>query len=152
MFEPKPFLSTEFTEKAAQISPDNRWVAYVGDETGTLEVYLRPFPAADRRFKVSASGGRGVRWGRDGRKLYYVAGQTLFEVAVELGHEPRIGEPKAVLDWPGIAVYTNRSAYSAFDVSADGQRFVTLEPLPDREPKIRLIQNWYEEFRDREID
>jgi hypothetical protein len=146
-YEPKSFLSTEFTEKSAQISPNNRWVAYVADDSGALEVYLRPFPAADRRFKVSPYGGRGVRWGGDGRRLYYVAGQTLFEVEVDLSGEPSIEEPKGVLEWPGIAVHTNRSAYSPYDVSADGERFLLLEPLPEREPSIRLIQNWYEEFR-----
>ncbi len=58
--EAKPFLATGFVEKAAQISPDNRWVAYVADDTGTYEVYLRRFPEADRRTKVSENVGPGL--------------------------------------------------------------------------------------------
>ena len=147
-FEPKPFLTSEFTEKAAQISPDNRWLAYVSDETGIREIYLRRFPERDGRVKVSQNGGRGVRWSRDGRKLYYVNGQTLFEAAVKLGPKPEVGSPRIVFEWPGIADAASVSAYSRYDVFADDERFVVTELLPDSEPKIRFVENWYEEFRD----
>ena len=37
-----------------------------------------------------------------------------------------------------------------YDVSADGQRFLVAEPAEDApEPMVRIVQNWYEEFRDR---
>ena len=40
-----------------------------------------------------------------------------------------------------------------YDVSADGQRFVVAQPVGEvSEPKIRVVQNWHEEFRDREQD
>jgi hypothetical protein len=46
-------------------------------------------------------------------------------------------------------------AYPSYDVSADGQRIMTIAPVEgDQEeaasPKIRIVMNWYEEFRDRE--
>ncbi len=47
-----------------------------------------------------------------------------------------------------------RGSPPAYDVSADGQRFVTVSPIEQGEPlppKIRIVQNWYEEFRDREL-
>jgi Tol biopolymer transport system component len=151
-FEPKPFLTSGFAEKGARISPDNRWVAYVSDESGTVEVYLRRFPQGDSRTKVSRSGGRGVRWGRDGRKIYYTAGQSLFEVDVRFGPGPVVGTPQQLFEWPGIADVANVSSYSRFDVSADGERFVVQEPLPESQSRLTIVQNWYEEFRNRERD
>jgi eukaryotic-like serine/threonine-protein kinase len=40
----KPFLQTRFREGAPTFSPDSRWVAYVSDESGRSEVYVRPYP------------------------------------------------------------------------------------------------------------
>ena len=37
-----------------------------------------------------------------------------------------------------------------YDVSADGERFVIVEPVGDVQPVIRVVQNWYEEFRGRQ--
>ncbi len=38
-----------------------------------------------------------------------------------------------------------------YDVSADGQRFVMVETLEEPPPPlIRVVQNWYEEFRDKQ--
>ncbi len=47
--------------------------------------------------------------------------------------------------------------YAPYDVSADGQRFILAEPVGDGgaeapEPSIRVVENWHEEFRDREQD
>ena len=149
--EAKPFLTEKFIEKAAQISPDNRWLAYVSYESGLAEVYLRRFPEGDLRRKVSQSGGRGVRWSRDGRKLYYMSGNTVFEVDVKLGPTPEISEPQSLFQ-ARIGDEVNVSDYPRYDVFADGERFVMIEPMPDSQPKIRFIENWYEEFRGREQD
>lgn len=41
-----------------------------------------------------------------------------------------------------------------YDGSADGERFITVEPAggagQSANPKIRVVENWFEEFRDRE--
>lgn len=43
---PQPFLATSFSEEDAIFSPDGRWIAYASDESGSHEVYIRPYPAA----------------------------------------------------------------------------------------------------------
>jgi hypothetical protein len=59
---PIPFLRTEFIESQGQFSPDGRWIAYVSDESGQHEVYVRPFPAGASKWKVSSNGGREPRF------------------------------------------------------------------------------------------
>jgi hypothetical protein len=93
-----------------------------------------------------------VRWGSDGRKLYYTAGQSVFEVDVRFDPEPAIGTPQRLFEWPGIADVANVSSYSRFDVSADGERFLVQEALPETQSRVTIVQNWFEEFRDRERD
>ena len=56
-FEPVPFLQTSFREEAAQFSPDGRFVAYVSNESGGNEVYVRPFPGGDGKWQVSGNQG-----------------------------------------------------------------------------------------------
>ncbi|MGD8319514.1 MAG: protein kinase, partial [Gemmatimonadota bacterium] len=40
----RPLLASGFDEQAPAISPDARWIAYISDETGRNEVFVRPFP------------------------------------------------------------------------------------------------------------
>ena len=37
-----------------------------------------------------------------------------------------------------------------YDVAADGERFVLLEAVPEDKPELRVTQNWFSEFHDRE--
>ncbi len=46
--KPTPFLRTRFNEVDARFSPDGRWIAYVSDESGRSEVYVRSFQGAAR--------------------------------------------------------------------------------------------------------
>jgi Tol biopolymer transport system component len=56
--KPVPYLVTPFSEGQAQFSPDGRWVVYTSDETGTKEVYVRPFPmSSGGKWPVSNGGG-----------------------------------------------------------------------------------------------
>ena len=73
---PKPgkasqFLSTQYRESSAAFSPDGRWVAYVSNESGTNEVYVRPFPPSEGKAQISISGGALPVWSRKTRALYY---------------------------------------------------------------------------------
>ena len=55
------------------LSPDGRWLAYVSDETGSSEVYVRAFPDVNSgKWQVSTGGGVMPMWAHDGRELYYL--------------------------------------------------------------------------------
>ena len=52
-------IQTGFNEVNSQVSPDGCWIAYQSDESGQLEVYVRPFPNVDgRRSRISRDGGQ----------------------------------------------------------------------------------------------
>ena len=69
---PRPLLAESYDEVQPSLSPDGRWLAYVSNETGTREVFLRPFPAVDQgKWQVSQGGGQGPIWAPNGRELYF---------------------------------------------------------------------------------
>ena len=149
--EPVTFLSTPANENAGRLSPDGRYLAYQSGESGRQEIYVRPFPDGAGQWPVSVNGGKQPRWRSDGNELYYVEGTTLMAVSVstEQGFTP--GQPQVLFESPDLAP----DGIGAYDVTADGQRFVMIAPFEGdgaAPPKIRIVQNWYEEFRDREQD
>ncbi len=42
--EPEIILGTPFDEHTGMLSPDDRWLAYVSNESGREEVYVCSFP------------------------------------------------------------------------------------------------------------
>jgi Tol biopolymer transport system component len=154
-WEPHVFRQTPFPNYAARVSPDGRFVAYLSMESGRTDVYVQPFLEGDGpRVTVSSKGGRMARWRPDGKELFYVEGQTtLIAVSVTSGASFSVESAARLFDHPGLALGRD---YGAYDVSLDGQRFVLAEPAgvgaDAPPPSIRVVQNWYEEFRDREQD
>ena len=56
----------------------------------------------------------------------------------------------STISWQDLLARRDVSSYSSFDVSPDGERFVMQETLPESQARITIVENWYEEFRDRE--
>ena len=83
--ETEPFLATTANEQQPAFSPDGRLVAYVSDESGRYQVYLRPFPGPGRKRQVSVIDGIDPRWRRDGKEIFFFEGVRLMAVAVEAG-------------------------------------------------------------------
>ena len=148
-----PFLEGRFTTKAAKISPDGDWLAYVSDETGENEVYVQRFPEGGAKLRVSSAGGSQPRWSLNGASLYFVAGGGLNRVDVAYGQQLRVSKPAFLT--PLFDYSPANSPHPFYDVSADETRFVVIkpdDPNGSARSTIRVVLNWYEEFRDREQD
>ena len=152
-WEPHAFLQAPSSEYVAKFSPDGRYVAYMSNESGRTEVYVQPFPEGGRKVTVSSDGGTSVRWSRDGKELFYVEGETLVAVSVSSGSSFSVGAATRLFEHAGLRPRFN---YDPYDVSADGQRFILAEPVGEGgeapKPSIRVVQNWFAEFRGREQD
>jgi CubicO group peptidase (beta-lactamase class C family) len=82
-------------EAGARPSADNHWLAYVSNESGRNEVYVRPFQGADRRWKVSTDGGSQPVWNPNGQEIFYRIGDRMMAVAVTaVGSELRLSAPQ----------------------------------------------------------
>jgi len=147
-YEKKMLIDSNYDAVAPSLSPDASLVAYESNESGRYEIYVQPFPDGGPRWQVSADGGRQARWSMDGREILYVRGNTLMSAAVERELEFRVTQAVPLFDHP--RAFVGRGL--RYDVSQDGQRILLSEPLAelDSKPSIVVVENWYEEFRDRE--
>ncbi len=80
-------------------------------------------------------------------------GETLVAVSVSSGSSFSVGSAIRLFEHPGLRPGFN---YAPYDVSADGQRFVLAETVGEGadapESSIRVVMNWFAEFRDHEQD
>jgi Tol biopolymer transport system component len=139
-----PLANTPFTESSAAVSSDGKYVAYTSDESGHTEVYAIPFSGSGDRVTVSTDGGTGPVWSRDGKELFYRAGDDLVSVEVLSTAPLKLGSRKKLLD---VSAY-EPAYFHDFDVSADGKRFLFIRSEPDARPtRIDVILNWFPELR-----
>ena len=151
-YEEVPLLQTSANESTAKFSPDGRFVAYRSDRTGQDEVFVCTFPECRNQQRVSVNGGSQPRWRKDGKELFYVEGDSLMAVRVSTDPTLSLGSPQKLFSSEGLVL--ERSHLLTYDVTPDGERFVLAEPAVEGaevpEPTIRVVQNWFAEFRDRQ--
>ena len=155
---PSVFLKTPFREGYGAFSPDDRWVAYMSNESGTMEIYVRPFvppgaagtaAGAAAGQLVSTAGGIHPVWRPDGKELYYLnpAGAMMAAPITVTGSTLAPGAP--VMLFPtriiggGLDTMAQRRQY---DVAPDG-RFLINTVLDSGVVPITLLQNWNPEAK-----
>ena len=144
-----PLVTGPATEGDAAMSPDGRWLAYASDESGTYEIYVRPFPeAASARWQVSVAGGTDPVWSRTGRELFYLNGQNeMSRVEIAAGSGFTFGTPRPLFS---SGPYTPIGPVPAFAISPDDKRFLFLrETTPTERNELIVVQNWVEEMKAR---
>jgi Tol biopolymer transport system component len=144
-----PFVATNQEETSPVLSPDNRWLAYVTEEGGIADVYVRPFPDVDRaRWKISTGGGIEPRWSHSGRELFFRdANDDLVSVPIGTGPGFEAAPPRRLFSARGYLVDGRHGNYS---VSPDDQSFYFVRMAdPDQRPDLVLVQNWLTELHAR---
>ncbi len=143
--KPQAFLQTESDESAPRFSPDGRWLAYGSNETGRLEVYVRPYPGPGKKWQVSTEGGTQPVWNSNGRELFYRSGSKM--MAVEITRQPdfSLGNPR-VLFQRDYVIQAPAYPHPNYDVSPDGQRFLMIK---ESRPQLNVVLNWFEEVKRR---
>jgi Tol biopolymer transport system component len=132
-----------FDAVTARFSPDGRWIAYASNESGTFEVYVRPFPfTAGSKQPVSSEGGYSPRWRPDGKELFYVSpDRRLMTVAVPSANPLRLGSPEPLFELP-VQTPGRGFSESPFDVSADGKRFLVGRVLRSAGQPLTIVLDW----------
>ena len=150
---PEALLQEPYHERRPRLSPDGRWLAYVSDESGQNEVYIRSFPELGSKQKVSLDGGMDHQWSADGSELFFRNGDDLHVVEIGSNAKLEIGSPRLLFSrsFPGHSAtpFAISFGYSLYDVTPDGQRFVAFEE-EESEPEpthLNLILNWAEELK-----
>jgi serine/threonine-protein kinase len=143
--EPRKLVATAANELQGILSPDGRWLAYASDESGRYEVYVKPFPTADRTILISTLGGMEPLWAPDGRELLYRTADHVMAVDVETEPDFTASRPRVLFQdrfVPGTPYGRN------WDVDPTNGRLVMIESSTagSEATEIVVVQNWFEEL------
>ncbi|HEU5181382.1 MAG TPA: protein kinase [Candidatus Polarisedimenticolia bacterium] len=138
----EPYLATPFAEVSPKFSPDGRWIAYWGNETGTDALYIASFPKPVTKYQIASSfgGPPRVAWESGGREIFYVAGDGTMS-AVEVtprGEGLDLGAPRSLF---------KVSALSFWVPDHEGKRFILGHNSSGETSSITLITDWTRRLR-----
>jgi len=157
--KPFPLVQTPADEMQGQFSPDGRWIAYASkeNESGRFEVYVTAFfdprgRAGDDqpsrrplvKWQVSTMGGVHPRWSRDGKELFFLAGDTLMAASVVAdGDHFSVGRVERLFDAKPIhPSNATNLPFTVYDVSPDGRFLINTVDQSAGVAPLTLIENW----------
>jgi Tol biopolymer transport system component len=121
----------------ARFSANDRWIAYVSDESGRDEVFVTSYPTPGARIPISTEGGEDPVWSHDGRHLYFRNGGSLFRVAVQTDERFEASLPELVVEADVID----------YDLTPN-ERIVAILPEGSRGwDRLHVVFDWTEELR-----
>ena len=145
--KPSPLLKGLANEFSAALSPDNRWLAYISDESGKPQYFVQSFPASGDRYQLSLQGtfvGTTVPsplWLKGETQFAYLGpdGVTLMVADVTTEDGFRASAPRRLFKLP--------AGVRGLCATADGMRLLATVPSGGGNPEtITLVQNWAAEL------
>jgi serine/threonine-protein kinase len=146
-----PLVASPFDEQQPALAPDGRWLAYISNESGRYEVYVRPFPdASTAKWQVSTNGGTEPLWAHSGRELFYKDGENQL-VAVQVTRTPTfsLGDREVLFSTVG---YGGGDQHRTYDVTRDDRRFVMIRALTSGDApanSLIVVDNFGTEIREK---
>ena len=140
-------IASRFNEDAPQLSPDGHWLAYLSDLSGSLNLYIEPFPPTGAKYQVSTGGGFQPRWRRDGKELFYrTSDDRLVSVTVNATSQGlQISTPTPLFQIR-LAAAAGSGGFQ-YDISPDGQKFLMNVSKIEGVKPITLVTNWTAELK-----
>jgi len=140
----QPLLQSQISESKGMISPDGHWIAYESNESGRIEIYVRPFPNVEEgKWQISRDGGTSPVWAPQGLELFYRNGQAMMVVGIKT--EPTFTPGSPVVLFTGR--YTMGGGIINCDISPDGQRLLMIKEVEGSTGRINVVLNWFEELK-----
>jgi eukaryotic-like serine/threonine-protein kinase len=134
--KPVPFVDTPFEECCGHFSPDGRWIAYVSDESGKSQIYVKPFPGPGRAVQVSTSTGRKPRWHSDRNELFFLDGRKAMAAMMPADGSSFEAQPVRML-------FEAEAPILAWDVVPHSDRFLVATSKREQGfPAIEILVNW----------
>ena len=140
---PYPFIATPAREFEGKFSPNGRWLAFLSDESGRLELFIAPFPGPGAKRQISKGGADTASWLGDGHQIAYVQSGDRKLVVVDLR-----------IQGPSFEVGASRTAFGgrpvpngSLAVTRDGKRLLVAIPIDDQaSPQLEVVSNWAAEL------
>jgi len=137
--KPEPFLQTRFNERQPTFSPNGLWIAFVSDQSGQDEVYVRAFADKNESTNVSSAGGKWPMWHLNSQQLYYRFRDQLMAVAITTN--PKFSAA------PARELFVMHTRGGQMNISPKSARFLFVEAdLAQEVSQLNVVLNWFEEL------
>ncbi len=136
----KPLADAPGTQWGVTFSPDGHYFAYTTTETGIEEIFVSTLPEGQGKWQVSVESGEQPVWSRDGRHIYYVKDDSIWDVDVNTKDGFHSSAPRKLLTGP----YVLRTApFRNYDVGPDG-RFALIRRRTDNvaPSQLQVLVGW----------
>ena len=143
--QPWNYSRSRFDEYEASISPNGRWIAYLTNETGSYQIYVRSFPGKEGKWQISTDGADEPRWSPDGKTLYFRRGPQIVSVPVSTSGTFTAGAPSVLFSgFPSMNVDSGIS----YDITSDGKYLITTSPVEGTTFRnVSVVINWTAELK-----
>ncbi|HKU59934.1 MAG TPA: LpqB family beta-propeller domain-containing protein [Gemmatimonadales bacterium] len=142
-----PLVATPAQEVHPALSADGRWLAYSSNESGTFEVYVRPFPeTSSAKWQVSTAGGSEPAWSKDGRRLFYISGRNeMISADVAAGPGFTLGKQRPLFN---VAQFTRTGPIPSYSLAPDGEHFLMVrEGESTQQSELIVAENWLQTLK-----
>ncbi len=144
----RPIINTDANEVHPMFSPDGRWLAYTSDGSGPRQVYVQTFPLGGGKWQISTDGGTEPVWSRDGKELFYRAGDRVMRVTIDASAGFKASKPEVVFE--GKYKLESVTLLSTYDLAADGRRFLMMRSEQQSAPtRLNIVSGWFEDIKRR---
>jgi Tol biopolymer transport system component len=147
--QPQPFLGQDSGNafRLPELSPDGHWMAYPSSESGTLQVYVVPFPGPGGKRQISVSRGGYPRWSRADHELFFIGGNGPASALVAVpytvqGNSFQPGKAAPLFE----GGFERRDPYPIYDVAPDGKHFAVLQVAGGKQTTLApptVVVNWF---------
>jgi len=156
--KPFPVVNTPANENGAYLSPDSRWIAYISNESGRQEIYVRGLNLAAGAVGASPVAGKWMvsngtlgmaRWRADGKELLFLSADgAVMAVDVVPGSAFQAGAPVLLFKLPLEFVSLSINPGVLADVTRDHKRFlISMPPRQGGQAGFTAVLNWQTALR-----
>jgi serine/threonine protein kinase len=153
-----PYLHADWAESQPAISPDGHWLAYVSNQTGIAEVYVRAFPNPGPPVLISEGGGaHAPLWAPDGSALYYISTSTMYRAELRMDGSVSVIRRRKLFTMPRVGDFA--LMIPPIDIAPDGGKFILAgtDPAPTETSATTkpsqggrtafVVVNWFSELK-----
>ena len=118
-------IANRFETRFPAVSPNGRWLAYVSNDTGADEVYIRALKGSAPPVRLSLWGGTEPVWSPDGKELFYrdIRSQDLIAASLSADSTLVLIDKRRLFP---IGDMVPGFTHANYDVSPDGSTFVMI--------------------------
>jgi serine/threonine-protein kinase len=131
-------VRTLFDESHARFSPDGKWIAYMTNESGRWDVFVRPADGTGPRVQASTEGGARPAWSIDGRTLYFSTNGRATAAAVQVHPTLSVSAPMMIPVRADLQPASGRAASDRVLVRPGG--------ITSSRRELRVVLEWFTEL------